>query len=508
MLMPQATLSIKQVHVAWHLGLAYPVLKLTLLWLRMHGASCRASLAPKQPEPPERTRALNTPAYQTVPVTCPSCGNRFVSPMLTTVDAGLDPEAKALFLSDQINVAACPQCGHAGMLNTPLVYHDPDKELLFTYVPAELGLPEAEQQRIIGDLTNRVMSSLPPEQRKGYLLRPRSFLRIEGLKEAVLEADGITPDMIEAQRAKAGLLERLLRATSAESRRTIVQENEEQLDYEFFQILTLNVELAQGNAQEDVRNQLLELRRQLLEWTTVGREVAAHEDAIRELGPEVTREALLEKLVEAFRAGEDAKVMTMIAVGRPAIDYVFYQQLTARIEAEDEKGNSPEADKLKALRERVLDVTAQVDAELQHATEQANELLQEILASEDLEESVRAHLDQIDELTLNALALNLQAAQQAGRTDEAQRLQQLGDILMKLIQESQPPEIQFINSLLTADYPDGTQSLLEENRQQLDERMLELMRLVEDDLTQSGRVELAQRLAEIKKRAASLIGNG
>jgi hypothetical protein len=428
-----------------------------------------------------------------------------MSPVLTTIDAGLDPEAKALFLSGQINVAACPQCGHAGMLSTPLVYHDPDKELLFTYVPPELGLPENEQQRIIGDLTNRVMSSLPSERRKGYLLRPQSFLRIEGMVEAVLEADGITPDMLEAQRAKVNLLARLLHAASDESRRTIAQENDELLDYEFFQILTLNIELAQANAQEEANNQLLELRQQLLEWTTAGREVASREDAIRELGSGVTRESLLEKLVEAFSAGSSAKVETMIALGRPAIDYVFYQQLTARIEAEEEKGNSSEADKLKELRERVLDVTAQVDAELQRATEKASELLQQIMTSEDLEESARAHLDQIDELTLNALALNLQAAQQAGRTEEVQKLQQLGDVLMKLIQETQPPEIQFINRLLTSEYPDGTRELLEENREQVDESMLELMRLVEDDLQQSGRVELAQRLAEIKKQAISLL---
>ena len=428
-----------------------------------------------------------------------------MSPVLTTIDAELDPEAKALFLSGQINIAACPQCGHAGMLSTPLVYHDPNKELLFTYVPAELGLPENEHQRIIGDMTNRVMSSLPSERRKGYLLRPRSFLRMEGMVEAVLEADGITPEILEAQRAKANLLERLLHAPSDESRRTIAQENDELLDYEFFQILTLNIELAQANAQKEASSQLLELRQQLLEWTTSGRELASQEDAIRELGSGVTRETLLNKLIEAFRAGSSAKVETMIALGRPAIDYVFYQQLTARMEAEEEKGNSSEADKLKELRERILDVTAQVDAELQRATEQASELLQQMLASEDLEASARAHLDQIDELTLNALALNLQAAQQAGRTDEVHKLQQLGDVLMKLIQESQPPEIQFINSLLTSDYPDGTRELLEENPEHVNENMLELMRLVEDDLKQSGRVELAQRLAEIKTLAISLV---
>jgi len=447
---------------------------------------------------------LNAPAYQNVPVTCPSCGNRFVSPVLTIIDARQNPEAKAMFLSGRINVAACPQCGHAGLLNTPIVYHDPDKELLLTYVPAELGLPEIEQQRVIGDLTNRVMSHLPPEQRKGYLLRPQSFLRIEGMRESILNADGITPEMLEAQQAKVDLLDRLIRTTSEDSRRTIAQENDQQLDYEFFQILTLNIELAQADGQEEMTNQLLELRGQLLEWTSTGHEVAAREDAIRELGSGITREGLLDKLIQASQAAEDTKIDTMIAVGRQAIDYIFYQQLTSRIEAAQESGNTTEADSLKALRERVLNVTAEVDAEIQRATEQANQLLKQILHSDDLEAAVRANLDQIDELFLNAVALNLQAAEQAGRTEEAQRLQQVGDIMMKLIQESQPPEIQFINSLLSAGPADKTQELLEQNKDRLDARMLELMRLVEEDLHESGRTELAHRLAEIQKQAASL----
>jgi hypothetical protein len=447
---------------------------------------------------------LNPPAYQNVPVTCPSCGNRFVSPVLTIIDARQNPEAKAMFLSGRINVAACPQCGHAGLLNTPIVYHDPDKELLLTYVPTELGLPETEQQRVIGDLTNRVMSSLPPEQRKGYLLRPQSFLRLEGMREAILNADGITPEMLEAQQAKVDLLARLIRATSEDSRRTIAQENDQQLDYEFFQILTLNIELAQADGQEEMANQLLELRGQLLEWTSTGHEVAAREDAIRELGSGITREGLLDTLIQASQAEEDTKVDTMIRVGRPAIDYIFYQQLTSRIEAAQESGNTTEADSLKALRERVLDVTTEVDAEIQRATEQATQLLKQILDSDDLEAAVRANLDQIDELFLNAMALNLQAAEKAGRTEEVQRLQQVGDIMMNLIQESQPPEIQFINSLLSAGSADSTQELLEQNKDKLDARMLELMRLVEEDLRQSGRTELAQRLAEIQKQAASL----
>jgi hypothetical protein len=449
---------------------------------------------------------LSTPAYQTVPVTCPSCSNRFVSPVLTIIDASQYPEAKALFLSGQINVAVCPQCGYAGMLSTPIVYHDADKELLFTYVPAELGLPEVEQQRIIGDLTNRVLSSLPPEGRRGYLLRPQSFLRLEGMVEAILKADGVTPEMLEAQRARADLLDRLLGTTAEDARRVIAQENDGLLDYQFFQLLSLNIDLAQAEAQEEAVSQLLVLRSQLLKWTTAGRQVAAREDAIKELGTEVTREGLLEKLVEASRAGDSTKVETMIAFGRPAIDYVFYQQLTTRIEAEEKKSDIQEAEALRALRQRVLDVTAKIDAELQRATAEADLLLQQILDSQDLEAAMRSNLEQIDDLFLNALALNLQAAEQAGHADRVHQLEQVSNVLMRLIQESQPPEIQFINSLLTADYPDGTQALIQENLQQVDARMLELMQLVEDDLAQSGRLELAQRLAEIHQQAALIRG--
>jgi hypothetical protein len=449
---------------------------------------------------------LNSSTYQAVPVSCPNCNNRFVSPVLTTIDVGQNPEAKALFLSGQLNVAVCPQCGHAGVLSTPLVYHDPEKELLFTFVPNELGLSEVEQQRIIGDLTNRVMSALPPEQRKGYLLRPRSFLRLQGMIEAILEADGITPEMLEAQRAKADLLERLLRATSEDARRTIAQENEAQIDYEFFQLLTLNIELAQTGGQEEAAEQLLALRQQLLTWTATGREVASRQEAIRELGTEITREGLLEKLVEAALAGEQAKVETMVAVARPAIDYIFYRQLTERIEAAEKAGDAEQAETLRTLRQTILELTDRLDAELQQAAEEANQLLQRIMASDDLEKAVRANLTQMDELFLSVLATNIQAAEASGQSEHAERLREIGEIMLNLVQASQPPEIQFINQLLVAEYPDGTQALLTENSQMVGPELLEIMQLVQQDLSESGRAEIAQRLAQIQEQAAAMVG--
>jgi hypothetical protein len=425
---------------------------------------------------------------------------------MPAIDVGQNPEAKALFLSGQLNIAVCPSCGHAGMLSTPLVYHDPEKELLFTYMPSELGLPETDQQRAIGELTNQIMAALPPEQRKGYLLRPRSFLRLEGMIEAILEADGITPEMLAAQRSKASLLEQLLRVSDSEARQAIVRENSPQIDYDFFQLLTVNLQLAQADGNEQAVEQLVELRTQLLGWTTTGQEVAAREEAIRELGGDISQEQFLEKLVEAALAGESTKVETMVAVARPSIDYVFYQQLTERINREEQSGNAQQAKTLVQLRETILNLTEEIDAQVRQATEQAATLLQQIAAQDDLDRAVRANMSQIDELFLNVLAANLQTAEEAGQQETAQRLSQIGDIIMKVIEESQPAEVQFLNQLLSAKYPEETQRLLEENRQMVDTKLLELMQLVGEDMKEGGRGQVADKLAQIQEQAESLVG--
>jgi flagellar basal body-associated protein FliL len=453
---------------------------------------------------------MNSAAYQSVPVTCPTCSNRFTNPVLTIIDLAQNPEAKALLLSGQLNIAVCPQCGSAGHLGAPLVYHDPEKELFLTYMPSDLGLPETEGHRVIGDLTNRVISSLPPEQRKGYLLRPQSFLTLEAMLEAIMGADGITPEMLEAQKAKTSLLEELLRITGEDSRQAMVKEKSDLIDYEFFQILTLNIEMAEASGQDTAAQQLLGLRKQLLEWTATGQDVAAREEVLKEFSTEITREELLEKLVEAALAGEEARIETMVAVARPAIDYTFFQQLTERIEAADREANdreadTTEADTLKALRETILKLTSEIDAEMQRASEQAAQLLHEILESDDMEQTIRTNMDRVDDLFINTLALNLQSAEQSGQQEVVEKLGELRDILMKLVQESQPPEINFLNQLLSAQYPEGSLALLEENRQRVNAQLLEIMRVVGEDLKKSGRLEVAQRLADIREQAASML---
>src|SRR5258706_11921020 len=145
-------------------------------------------------------------------ITCPNCRQPFQAVLEQIIDVARDPSGKARLLSGQLNMVTCPHCGYQSMLATPLIYHDAAKQLLLVYVPMELGLPPQEQNRLIGSMTNAIMNSLPPDQRKGYLLNPKTMFTLQGMVETILEGDGITKEVIEAQRAKMRLVEQFMQA--------------------------------------------------------------------------------------------------------------------------------------------------------------------------------------------------------------------------------------------------------------------------------------------------------
>lgn len=77
-------------------------------------------------------------------INCPNCRQPVTADIEQLFDLNTDPGAKQRFLSGAFNLIQCPNCGYQGSVATPIVYHDPDKELLLTFVPGEIGLPRDE----------------------------------------------------------------------------------------------------------------------------------------------------------------------------------------------------------------------------------------------------------------------------------------------------------------------------------------------------------------------------
>jgi len=426
----------------------------------------------------------------------------------TIIDVGQDPEAKSKLLRGQINVATCPQCGNAGMLNAPIVYHDPDKELFLCFLPSELN--SDEQHRFVGDMTNRLMSYLPSEERKGYLLQPKTFLTMQGLMDEVVRAEGVTEEMLETQKAKLDLLRRFLDATSDEVLRVMVRENDNRLDYEFFYLLTSSIEMAKAEGEEDRAKRLLGLREKLLEFSSLGKASRVEREVAEALEEGMTREEFLEKVIECE---SDAELQTVIALGRRMLDYQFFRSLTSRIEAHggrarEEEENSEEAQRLKRLRSRILEIRDKLDAETQAILRKKADLLREIFESEDLEEALREHVGEIDEAFFAVLSANFEQAEAGGDKEAAKRLKRLETLAFQLLEELTPRPIKFINQLMEAQYPRETKKLLEENVEQVDNELLRVLELIIENLARSGKKKPARQLREIRDQARAMLKTG
>ncbi|MBZ0286307.1 MAG: CpXC domain-containing protein, partial [Anaerolineae bacterium] len=146
-------------------------------------------------------------------IACPNCRQPINAVVENLIDATSDPEAKVRLLTGRTNTVQCPNCGVTSTVAAPMLYHDGSKELLISFMPMELGLPKEQQERMMGDLMRELTSQLPKESIRGYLFQPRQALTMQGLVDQILQADGVTPEMMEAQKATVRLIETLLQAS-------------------------------------------------------------------------------------------------------------------------------------------------------------------------------------------------------------------------------------------------------------------------------------------------------
>jgi len=432
-------------------------------------------------------------------VNCPNCRNPFQAPVEQVLDVRTDPSAKMRMLNGLVNMAVCPHCGMQVAFRLPFLYHDPDKELALVYMPMEAGRTDLERQQAIGTLTSAVMNSLPPEERKGYLLQPRVFLTLENLANRILAADGVTPEMIAEQKARVALLQRMLDAISDEVLEAVIRENDAKIDTDFFRLLTMNVEIAQATGRAADVQRLLALRDKLLELSSEGQAARARGETLEALRVQPTRDKLLDLLIQA----PDERTRELLVVfGRPLIDYPFFQALTARIESAPDKA---EQERLKELRKAVLDARDRLDEATQALYEARAALLRDLLRSENPERLARRRFPELDEAFFNVLAASLEEARAAGDEETVQALQSIWNLILRLSEEAIPPELRLFNRLMAAEDEAEVERLLQENRDLVAEDLVQFMEETEANLREEGALESAEHLAAVLEKVKGII---
>ncbi len=402
-------------------------------------------------------------------ISCPRCRQLIQAQIEQLFDVTSDPGAKQRLLGRASNYARCPHCGFEGPLSTPIVYHDNEKELLLTFFPSELGLPVNEQEKMVGPLITKVTEKLPAEKRKGYLLRPQSFLTYQSMIERILAADGISKEMLDNQQKRVDLIQRLLQTTTPSVRAEIIKENAALLDEAFFGMFNRLMEAAMQSGQQPTAQAMSALQEELLEGSDYGRElkgqfeeIQAAVQTLQGVGQGLTREKLLEIFIEAPSA---ARLKALVSLTRNGLDYSFFQILTERIE----KASSEQRAQLETLRESLLDFINQIDKAMEAQMKDADAFIEQVLSAPNIAEVVVQNIQQFNnEIIAQVLEAKMREASQKQDNDRLHKIQQ---IIAVLQQASTPPEIELIQALLEAPDELAMEQMLAANEAMLSEEL-------------------------------------
>jgi len=380
-----------------------------------------------------------------IQTSCPNCQQPIIAEIQQVIDVGRNPQAKNLILSGELNMALCQVCGFQGQLPVPVVYHDAEKELLFTFSPPDANKTMEEKERELAPLLKTVIDNLEPKDRKGYLFQPKVMLTINNLVKNILLEDGITEEMIKNQQEKMKLLDSLF-SLEGEKLTETIRANKDQVDREFFALFAEIAQRILASQDKNATEKIRSIQEILMTETEVGKEILeetqeiqAASKSLEALGKNLTRSSLLELVIGAPTI-ERVKALTSLA--RQAMDYEFFQMFTDKIEKTDDNSR----DSLVEKRNLMLKLTQQIDQQLLERVNEAKEQIEIFISEEPIEDKLMENLNLIDQYFVQALTSEMELAVKDNQVERKEKLEKL----MQLIQDlTTPAELKIVEQLLT-----------------------------------------------------------
>ncbi|MEQ8673446.1 MAG: CpXC domain-containing protein [Aggregatilineales bacterium] len=445
------------------------------------------------------------PALTPISVTCSACGQPFTAQIRTMIDAVEDPQGKVLLLGGRLNTAPCPNCGTQNAIAASLLYHDPEKELLVAHIPMELGVNKDQQEKIIGNM----MNALPKENFKAYMFSPKRALTMQNLIEQILEAEGVTKEMMEQQKQRVQLVQDFVSAPDTQIE-AMVKTHDAEIDEQFFQMMVMFIQRMMEDGRMDVAQRIAHIQNQIAELSTTGKKLLAEQEEQERAIEEVTHE--LEALAEdAGReefmeltlryADDDQKLQALVGMVRPVFDYDFLQDLSVKI------GQAPadERDFLTGLRDRIVQLTALIDQQQQAAMQNAAGFLQALLNHPNPEQMLQENPQMIDDTLMAVISANIQHAEQTKDIAASSKLKSIYDLIVRMLQTTMQPELIFVNELLSTATDDEARKLIAERAPEFGNDLLDVMDAVERVLEGQGEQAMQDRLSILRKEVVHVL---
>ncbi len=434
-------------------------------------------------------------------ITCPNCGVPYAADIHQVIDAARQPQLKEMLLSGQLNVAVCPNCGAGGRIATPLLYHDPDHDLFMVHVPQELNLDQVRREELIGRMVQQVVNQTPMEKRRGYMLQPQTMLTMQSFMEKVWGTEGVTPEMLARQQKQVELL-RTLAIAAPDVQDFLLKERAREIDETFFAILRAQIEATGEAGDPNQVNNLLNLQARLMTDTPVGRQIEKQQIALHALNQDAKKaNGLSPQLLftHVLRNEHDDGIVNLMAVSaRNAVNYEFFALLTGEIEKREKNKDTTGAQRLTAIRDRLLEMQRELQQATQNILQEAQQTLEAILTAPDMHEAIADNMARIDDAFMHVVDARMAHAQQSGRADEVEKLRRIQEEVINLVQGETPPEVQLLSQLVNAPDKAGRERLMGAAADMLSPELVQVVDMLREQANEAGQPELAKRLGEIR----------
>jgi hypothetical protein len=199
-------------------------------------------------------------------------------------------------------------------------------------------------------------------------------------------------------------------------------------------------------------------------------------------------------------APNEERIIALVNLLQPTLNYSFFQGLSERIEqAEGERRAH-----LEGVRDQILDIIETLEKIQEARATQASELLKRILESDDIRNALMAALPAVDEIFIGVLEANIRVAEEKGDEQLLARLRELDSILREIVRESLPASLQFAQDLIEMEDEAEALSLLEASPDLIDENVLAALMSNAQQQEANGNSEVATRMQNLYRQALRL----
>ena len=181
-------------------------------------------------------------------------------------------------------------------------------------------------------------------------------------------------------------------------------------------------------------------------------------------------------------------------MARGGLDYQFFQILSERIDA----AAGEEKNKLVALRDKLLNVTTEVDHLLELQSREAKVMLDELLKAENLEEATQEALPRMNQVFADVVTAEAQTAQQ---NNDQEKLKKLVTIVAIMRQASSSGAyLEIIDALLQVPDQAARRQVLEQAGDAVDSEFMQVINnLVSQLESQNEEPEIVAKLKDISR---------